>query len=368
MYRILILIFLLLACGCNKQSESLKYNEPILAEIVDGYSRDLIIHNDTLFVVNKDEGLLIYKIDIGTIITIDTTSMDSIFTTSLILNTIYSNPNTYKNWNLSGVLYSNKMDMVFLLDEFYETYSSKLADILIGLPNYQNIKSKTDNQHSSKFTINNSNDNLDIFILIRNKSGYSTSGITSIYQSKWSKEIEEFVESLVIDSLYYNLMDVHYLNQKLIISNTNDSFPEFQIYNISETVNPFYDTLTIINTIETPAIPNALYSTGDTLFVGMGDHGGVQVYKLSNADNIELISWFATGFSVKEIYWEPSFRRVLLSCSFQGVVVIELDENMQEVDSWILNTSYAYAARNYMGHIIVATRNGLEIINLNNSQ
>ena len=59
---------------------------------------------------------------------------------------------------------------------------------------------------------------------------------------------------------------------------------------------------------------------------------------------------------------------MLLSCSFQGVVVIKLDENMQEVDSWILNTSYAYAARNYMGYIIVATRNGLEIINLNNSQ
>ena len=47
---------------------------------------------------------------------------------------------------------------------------------------------------------------------------------------------------------------------------------------------------------------------------------------------------------------------------------IELDEDMQEIDTWILNTSYAYAARNYMGHIIVASRNGLEIINLNATQ
>ena len=52
----------------------------------------------------------------------------------------------------------------------------------------------------------------------------------------------------------------------------------------------------------------------------------------------------------------------------RGVVVIELNENMQEVDSWIINTSYAYAARNYIGNIIVATRKGLEIIKLNINQ
>ena len=51
-----------------------------------------------------------------------------------------------------------------------------------------------------------------------------------------------------------------------------------------------------------------------------------------------------------------------------ATLVIELDESMQEVETWVINTSYAYAARNYMGHIIVATRNGLEIINLNKSQ
>ena len=83
---------------------------------------------------------------------------------------------------------------------------------------------------------------------------------------------------------------------------------------------------------------------------------------------IEEISWFATGFSVKEIYWDPSSRLLLLSCGYQGVVVLELDGNMQEDVSWILNTSYAYAARNYMGNIIVATRKGLDIITLNNNQ
>ena len=48
-----ISIFLLLVCGCIKQSESLINYESILTEDVDGYSRDMHIQGDTLFVVMK---------------------------------------------------------------------------------------------------------------------------------------------------------------------------------------------------------------------------------------------------------------------------------------------------------------------------
>ena len=350
--RFRIIIILLLVCGCNKQSESLKYNDSILTEDVDGYSRDMHIQGDTIFVVNEDEGLLIY--------TLDTANQ------SVTLNLIYTNPNHYQNWNLSGILFSKELGRIFILDKFYCTYFADLSDVLNVNTIYQPLQCAADNHHSSKFTINNRTDDVDIFTLVRKKSEYSTSGITSIYQNKW---IEEFnLDFSVIDSLNYNLTDVHYMNQKLIIANSNNNSPESQIYNISITEGPFADILTLMNTIETPAIPNALYSTGDTLFVGMDDHGGVKVYNVENADSITEIGWIATGFSVKEIYWDPSSRLLLLSCGYQGVVVLKLDEYMQEVDSWVLNTSYAHAARNYMGSIIVATRKGLEIINLNNSQ
>ena len=51
--RFLIIIILLLVCRCNKQSESLNYNESILTEDIDGYLRDMHIQNDTLFVNQK---------------------------------------------------------------------------------------------------------------------------------------------------------------------------------------------------------------------------------------------------------------------------------------------------------------------------
>jgi hypothetical protein len=339
-------------CGCNKQSESLKYNDFILTEDIDGYSRDMHIQDDTLFVVNEDEGLLIY--------TLDTENQ------SVILNSIYTNPDHYQNWELSGILFSKELERIFILDKFYCTYFADLSEVLGTNTIYQPLQCAADNHHSSKFTINSGNTDIDIFTLVRKKSEYSTSGITSIYQNKW---IEEFnLDFSVIDSLNYDLSDVHYMNNKLAISHTNDTIPEFQIYNISKTEGPYADILTLINTIETPAIPNALYSTGDTLFVGLGGHAGVKVYNLENTDSIEELAWIATGFSVKEIYWDPLYRWLLLSCGFQGVVVIELNEDMQEIDTWILNTSYAYAARNYMGNIIVATRKGLEIITLNINQ
>ena len=101
--------------------------------------------------------------------------------------------------------------------------------------------------------------------------------------------------------------------------------------------------------------------------MGMGDHAGIKIYNLENMDGLEIKD-YATGFSVREIFWDSLSSRLLLSCGYQGVVVLELDGDMQEVDSWVLNTSYAYAARNYMGNIIVATRKGLEIITLNINQ
>ena len=48
---VIIVVFHL---GCNKQSEPLQYDESIISKELDGYSRDLHIYNDTLFVVNED--------------------------------------------------------------------------------------------------------------------------------------------------------------------------------------------------------------------------------------------------------------------------------------------------------------------------
>jgi len=355
-------------CGCNKQSESLKYNDSIFTEDVDGYSRDMHINNDTLFVVNEEEGLLIYKINLdfqSNILTLNYIYSDLTFFTD-------TTHNNGKGWNLSGVLFSNRFNKLFLLDKYYSTYYIDYSDSTtyneffsgdLEVKDIPYLYAGYNNEHQSKFTLNDQDEYLEIFSLIRNKSNIVTSDIVSIYKISWD-EFGDPNGGLIIDSLNYAATDIHYMKNKLLVSNTSKIQNEFRVYNRDNIDTPFR----LDKTVVTQNIPNALYSTGDALFVGMGNHAGVKVYNVENADSITEMAWFATGFSVKEIYWEATARLLLLSCGFQGVVILELDENMQEVDSWIINTSYAYAARNYMGHIIVASRNGLEIINLNATQ
>ena len=356
--RFRIIIILLLVCGCNKQSESLQYNDSIITEDVDGYSRDMLIHNDTLFVVNEDEGLLIYKI--GSDIEPNTIALISIYSdTTFYLDNTH---NQGKGWNLSGILFSDKYNRIFILDKFSDSYYIDFTDNL-NSNDLDYLYSGYNNEHQSKFTLNDQDEYLEIFSLIRNKSDFVTSDIVSIYKISWD-EFGDPNGGIILDSLNYAATDIHYMKNKLLVSNTSEIQNEFRVYNRNNIETPFRLDTTIV----TQNIPNALYSTGDTLFVGMGDHAGVNIYDLENMDNVEPFREFAAGFSVREIFLDPLSSRLLLSCGYQGVVVLELDGNMMEVDSWILNTSYAYAARNYMGNIIVATRKGLEIINLNNSQ
>ena len=79
---------------------------------------------------------------------------------------------------------------------------------------------------------------------------------------------------------------------------------------------------------------------------------------------MEEKSWISEGFSVRDIYREQTSKYLLLSCGYQGVVVLQLDENMNIDNSWVLTSSYAYAARKYNDHVLVSTRDGIEMFNI----
>ena len=95
--------------------------------------------------------------------------------------------------------------------------------------------------------------------------------------------------------------------------------------------------------------------------VGMGEHGGVKIY---NIDSMEEVSWTAEGFTVRDIYWDPLSNKLLISCGYQGVIVLKLADNMTVENSWVLTSSFAYAARAYNEHVLVSTRHGIEIFKI----
>ena len=100
-----IFISLFFHFGCNRQALALDYEDSKFVEEINGYSRDMFIHKDTLFVVNEDEGLLIYKIN------------ESSDNNSIFLDSLWSNSIDFQNNNLSGILYSDQSNRIFLLDK-----------------------------------------------------------------------------------------------------------------------------------------------------------------------------------------------------------------------------------------------------------
>ena len=93
----------------------------------------------------------------------------------------------------------------------------------------------------------------------------------------------------------------------------------------------------------------------------MGDHGGVKIY---DSNSLYEILWFAQGFSVRNIYYSPQTRKIIISCGYQGVVVSELNENLSIIDTKVITTSYAYTARIYNNNLFVSTRDGIQIIKI----
>jgi len=353
----IIIISIFIHFGCNKQSIALNYEDLLLVEKVDGYSRDMFLNEDTLFVVSEDDGLLIYNIN------------ENSGESSISLSLLYSDSLFFQSqgWNLSGILYSEPLNRIFILDKFYSIQHSELPDLNEGTSfQFEKLCCQTDNQHPSTFTINQLNENLEIFTLVRNKSNQAgvKSDVVSIFKTEMTILIIDENTSMVIpshdeiiDSLIYDATDIHYRNNSLFISHTSNDESEFKIYKRNDNDNPFgLDT-----TIRTPFLPDAIYSDENFLFVGMEEHGGAIIY---NMDSMEEISWISQGFSVRDIYWDPGSKFLLLSCGYQGVVVFELDNDMNIDNTWVLSTSYAYTARDYNDHVLISTRNGIEIIKI----
>ena len=125
--------------------------------------------------------------------------------------------NQGKGWNLSGILFSDKYNRIFILDKFSDSYYIDFTDNL-NSNDLDYLYSGYNNEHQSKFTLNDQDEYLEIFSLIRNKSDFVTSNIVSIYKSEGNNQIPGFIfwnSEKVIDSLFYDATDIYYIDNNL---------------------------------------------------------------------------------------------------------------------------------------------------------
>ena len=80
---------------------------------------------------------------------------------------------------------------------------------------------------------------------------------------------------------------------------------------------------------------------------------------------LEEKMWLAKGFTIRDIYWDTNENTLILSCGYQGIVAYKFNDNFILEDYSVLTTSYAYSTRYYNNHLLVSTRNGIEIVKIN---
>ena len=246
---IISIIIILLYPGCNKQSTAIDYNSSIIREDIDGYSRDLQIKGDTLFVVSENDGLLIYKIN------------ENLEEGSITLDSIYANSKYFQNNSLDlvQIQYSHLLNSIIALDKFYSIQRTELSSLFNNI-DFESISGFADNEHPSEFTINDYEEKCEIFSIIRNKSGQEgvLSDFVSIYKIDMIQQSNVILQDSpfkIIDSLNYDATDMHYVNNNLFISHTSSEEYEFRAYKRNNIDNLFVlDTVVTIPSDSTTSL------------------------------------------------------------------------------------------------------------------
>ena len=376
-YYIYILLCTLIQFSCNKKSISPQYSDQLISENLDGNLKDMFINGDSLFILSDRDGLITYSL----LIEQDSLKLDAIFSSSSYFE-------SYDFRYNFGIHYSEILDKIILHD-FNSIYQTSLEGLFANT-NLKKMDSFPNNAHPYEISVIEDQNQIDVYALVRFKSDIVQSDVASIYKldipgpnsSFYGEEIGLILE--IEDSLNYYSTDIVF-DKRLFVSNVDSDQNKINVYSKNiKTISyngecsdlsgnvitvPFPSDVigkeclyySIDSFIETPLKPNALFLKNDLLFIGLDDHGGIQVY---DSETLSLLYWFSQGFSIKDINWDNDSNILLLSCGYQGVVIIKFDGNTVH-NNWIFTTSYAYSAVYYENYVIVSTKNGIEYIRLN---
>ena len=155
------------------------------------------------------------------------------------------------------------------------------------------------------------------------------------------------------DSLNYDINDMYFNENKFYLGAENS----IDIYSL----NGGLDSSLTVN-LEVKSV----YSIND--FVLGGTDNGCYITLLSDdsndIDNSNILS-IAEGYTIYDIFYDQNLDKLILSAGAKGVLVYDWDGNSLDFNfNYRLLSSYAFTARIYNNMILVASKNGLEIFNI----
>ena len=394
-YRKILLIGLLLLLGCDNSNNPFNDSEPYNLITIDiGEVRDLDYSDisNQLFVGTESEGIYIYSIE-SDIIPIDGIQLSN----SVYLSTLYENIGWGEGKDIRDIQYSNNTNILYALDRFGYTYHGYLPHLLddnpyVGLCSSDstpdtltiNICSATQT-HATKFSIDEfGNVGPELYILHKHNADnelYTENSYSSINFMGYDFNPEasgsmfcEFFATCeddaidIQDSLSYSVNDIFYSNDKIYIANPKKDINSFEIYNVGDSlITADNDTILngeVIDEFLTESEVKSIYAVNDYVLAGTGQ--GCYITLLEGgglSDNQDSKLLLAENYVIRDIFF--SENKLILSAGIEGIIVYNWDGNSINVNEILrIHSSYAYTARFINNMYFIATKNGLEIYNI----
>ena len=231
-----------------------------------------------------------------------------------------------------------------------------------------------DNRYPVRFTVTDNSSHL--FILFDHPLSLSTSnyddsyilGKRTLYRAAISVDDEDgYIElqdgcTLMSEISYDGLIDstlsftnetsdVIYYNNSLYISNPTNN-------EITIITNPLDNTSSISHiAIDSP---EEIFIYNDIIYVAQQGYMGVTAIDIDG----NIIGSFGAGFTVKDVFVDTNSNFIALSCGYHGVLIYKIVNGRKFTDNIALSTSFAYSSIIQNNFVYVATKNGLEIIDL----
>ena len=338
-----------------------------------GEVRDLYFDNNRLFVATEDQGIYIYDIN-----SFDTPNSIAL-SNGKYLETLYENILWGADKDMRRIHYSASSNLIFALDRFGYTYHGYLPYLIYEYePNSiyctpedtLMLNACSTQSHGTAFIVDESNFSPELYILYKNNeetSSYAENPYSSVKFMEYAMPPSmtlDFCELFatceddainIADSLSYNVNDMFYSNDKLYFANSNDEQFSFEIYNKGGGLLDEYVTDSEVKSI---------YAVNDFVLAGTRDGCYITLLEdsgISEDENYKLV--LAEDYTIYDIVYDNG--KLILTAGDDGILVYDWDgQSFNFVESLRIFTAYSYIARIFENSIFVATKEGLEIYNI----
>ena len=357
-FNYIIYFLLLFLFGCIENNNPFINENIEFSSIEIGEVRDLFISDSTLFVGTESEGLYIYNIN---------------YLNQLEL--IYENINWGIRKDIRSVFYDKSSQMVYALDRFDYVYEGYLPHVIDSTSNFIGdgdtlLKNNCTgiSTHATQFSVNHNTSDPELFILYKHNANnelYLDSSYSIIRHMQYViPPFMTFMDGVFLsdcsneaisieDSLNYNINDMSFNNNKFYLGNeTNIDIYDFQGgLDTSIALESEVKSVYSINNF-------VLGGTNNGCYIMLPGDGG------NFGDNSNILH-IAEGYTIYDIFYDVNLSKLILSAGAKGILVYDWDGNSFSFNfNYRLLSSYAFTARIYNNMIMVASKNGLEIFNI----